>query len=170
MSARALARRDANVQREPERAEVAEACVLLERHASTEVQDVLLHAVFNGYLALEAREPSPELWTRWTRSYLPSGCSRPTKLQASQRRLALAIYMYTVSDQSVLVNDVVEQVGLLVTGVKNIYEDLSEADRAKVRFSLQKHLICDSLLMSSVAWVRRRTRRGTSRRRRTRRR
>ena len=166
MSARALARRDRNAQREPERAE-AEACVLLERHASTEVQDVLLHAVFNGYLALEAREPSPVRWTRWMRSRFPSRCLRPTKLQASQRRLAWAIY--TVSDDSVLVNDVTEKVGWLVMGVVNAYEALSEADRAKVRFSLQ-HLICHSLLISSVAWVRRRTRRGTSRRRRTRRR
>ena len=79
----------------------------------------------------------------------------------------MAIYMYTVSDDSVLVNDVVEEVGLRVTGVKNIYEDLSKADRAKVRFSLQ-HLICDSLLISSVEWVRRRTRRGAGRQPRTR--
>ena len=71
-----------------------------------------------GYLPLVARDPSPEPWAPWTVSCFPSGCPRPTMLQACQRRLAWAICLLPGNTNGVgLVHDLIEDIGERVTGV-----------------------------------------------------
>ena len=69
-----------------------------------------------SYLALVSSFPSPALWAPWAAPHgEPEGQTRPTILQAAQRRLALGLGLLSgLADH--LVDDLISAVGARVAG------------------------------------------------------